>query len=76
MLYHLIIYKFLQRSFLGIVNFLKICEMTDETTALQILNAVSIGILSKQNIERLIYLNETKEHAEKRLFENLINQIK
>lgn len=61
---------------LGIVNFLKICEMTDETTALQILNAVSIGIISKQNIERLIYLNETKEHAEKRLFENLINQIK
>ena len=56
---------------IGIVNFLRLCELLNEEDALQLINAVREGIITKSVIEKLIHANETKEHFEAALAKRL-----
>jgi hypothetical protein len=52
---------------LGIVNFLKLCELIGEKEALGFLKAAENGFVSVESIEKLIYTDEAKEQYVKRL---------
>ena len=57
---------------IGMINFLRLCELFDEEEAMKFACAVGNDIINVKMIEKLIYTNETKEQFKKRL----INRIK
>ena len=63
------------RNKLGVVGFLRLCELIGEVEALRFTEAVGTGVISAEAVEKLIYINETKEQFTKRLEIDLKKQI-
>ena len=55
------------RKKLGIIGFLRLCELIGEIEALHFLEAIGTGAISVEAVEKLIYINESKEQFKKRL---------
>ncbi len=56
---------------IGMINFLRLCELFDEEEAMKLVCAVGTYMINVKTIEKLIYTDESKEQFEIRLIKRL-----